>query len=102
MQTGAIAGTILAPPGAMTVLAEGGNLLVDFAGLDQQYQHIAMVTSRSFLREHLGQIEAYLKATAAAIAMMQADKARTLAVMADYLGLDPVADATAAARRGLS
>lgn len=95
MQTEAIAGTILAPPEAMTVLAEGGNLLVDFADLDQKYQHIAMITSRSFLREHPEQIEAYLKATAEAVALMHAYKARTLAVMADYLELDPIADATA-------
>lgn len=95
MQTGAIAGTILAPPEAMTVLAAGGNLLVDFADLDQKYQHIAIITTRAFLREHPEQIEAYLKATAEAVAMMQADKARTLAVMAGYLDLDPVTDATA-------
>jgi NitT/TauT family transport system substrate-binding protein len=95
MQAGAIAGTILAPPEAMTVLAEGNNLLVDFSDLGKAYQHIAVMTTRDYLREHPERVEAFLKATAEAVARMHADKALTLRVLADYLDLDPAANATA-------
>lgn len=95
MQTGAIAGTILAPPEAMTVLAEGNNLLVDFSDLGKAYQHIAVMTTRDYLREHPERVEAFLKATAEAVARMHADKALTLRVLADYLDLDLAADAAA-------
>ncbi|MBE2233060.1 MAG: ABC transporter substrate-binding protein [Anaerolinea sp.] len=95
MQAGAIAGTILAPPEAMTVLAEGNNLLVDFSNLDKAYQHIAVMTTREYLREHPERVEAFLKATAEAVARMHADKALTLRVLAGYLDLDPLADAAA-------
>jgi ABC-type nitrate/sulfonate/bicarbonate transport system substrate-binding protein len=95
MQTGAIAGTILAPPEAMTVLAEGNNLLVDFSELDRAYQHISVITTRTYLQEHPERVEAFLKAISEAVSVMHADKALTLQVMADYLDLDPVANAAA-------
>jgi NitT/TauT family transport system substrate-binding protein len=95
MENGAVVGTILAPPEAMTVLAAGNNLLLDFSELDNEYQHIALITTREFLQQHPDIVDAYLKATSEAVAMMHADKPLTLEVMARYLELDPVADAEA-------
>lgn len=93
METGKVVGTILAPPEAMITVAQGGNVLLDFADLNKDYQHIAVITTRKFVREHPDLLTAYLKATSEAVARMQADKARTIEVMANYLALDPTDNA---------
>lgn len=95
MEAGAVVGTILAPPEAMTVLAAGNNMLVDFADLGKEYQHIAVMTTRTYLREHPERVAAFLRATSEAVVRMQADRALTVRVLAEYLDLDPVTDAEA-------
>lgn len=97
LSNGAVAGTILSPPGAMVAMAAGSNLLLDFAEIDKPYQHVAIVTTRQFLSKHPELVKAFLQASAEAVGKMQADKPRTLAIMADYLQLDPVKHAQALA-----
>ncbi len=95
LTSGKVAGTILSPPAAMSAMAEGYGLLLDLAELDKPYQHVAIITTRSFLREHPELVTGYLQASAEAIAKMQADKALTVAVMAKYLDLDLAQNAKA-------
>lgn len=95
MQNGAVAGTILAPPEAMTVLAAGNHMMLDFSALDNEYQHIAIIATRTFVHDHPDLVEAYLRATSAAVARMQSDKSLAIAAMAAYLELDPIKDANA-------
>lgn len=97
MTSGSVAGTVLSPPQAMLAVAEGYNLIFDFAEMEQPYQHVAIVTTRDFLKEHPELVNAYIQATSAAVAAMHDNRERTIAVMADYLQIDPVAQAEALA-----
>ena len=95
MTNGNVAGTVLSPPQAMLAVAEGYNLLFDFADMVQPYQHTAIVTTRGFLKAHPELVTAYIQATSEAVSAMHADREGAVAAMATYLQLDPVAQAEA-------
>jgi len=95
MTSGNVAGTVLSPPQAMLAVAEGYNLLFDFADLEQPYQHTAIVTTRTFLKEHPELVKAYIQATSEAVAAMHANRKSAIASLATYLQLDPVKQAEA-------
>jgi NitT/TauT family transport system substrate-binding protein len=95
LESGRVAGTVLSPPTAMRAIANGYNLLLDYAEMEQPYQHTAVITTRSFLQQRPDLVKAYLKASAEAIARMHAEQERTIAVMAEYMELDPIEDAAA-------
>jgi NitT/TauT family transport system substrate-binding protein len=95
LASGHVAGTVLSPPQAMLAIADGYNLMLDYAEMEQPYQHTAIITTRSLLQQQPDLVKAYLQAVSEAVATMHTDRARTVAVMAEHLQLDPVENATA-------
>ncbi len=95
MAGGNVAGTVLSPPQAMLAVAEGYNLLFDFADMEQPYQHTAIVTTRKFLKEQPELVKAYIQATSEAVSAMHGNRESAIADMAAYLQLDPTEQAEA-------
>ncbi len=97
MESGAVVGTLVSVPETAVARAAGYWEMVDMAALQTPYQHTALTTSRTFLRENPAIATQFLQATLAAIAQMKQDQAGVTAVLAQYLLLDPEQDAAALA-----
>jgi NitT/TauT family transport system substrate-binding protein len=95
LEGGRISATLLSAPQAMLAMERGFSSLLNFAELSNPYQHNVIVTTRSYLAANPEIVRAYLRATSQSIAAMHQDRAGTVAVLADYLDLDPTANAKA-------
>jgi len=95
LEGGRISATLLSAPQAMLAMERGFNSLLNFIELANPYQHNVIVTTRTFLTEQPEAVRSYLSVTSQAISKMHQDRSGTVAVLADYLDLDPAANAQA-------
>jgi NitT/TauT family transport system substrate-binding protein len=93
MQAGQVAGTLLTAPDTLRGRDLGYIELVNLGELGIPYQHTGIGSTRQFVQAHPEQAGNFMKAILEAIARMKTDPQGTLAVMSQYLLLDPVADA---------
>jgi NitT/TauT family transport system substrate-binding protein len=94
VENGSMAGAILAPPLTNQYRSAGLHVLLDISTLDEHYLRLGLTTTRSYLKEHHDIALAMVKATVEAIALIKHDPEGTQAVLAKYLKLDPVAEAS--------
>lgn len=93
MEAGQVAGAILTTPTTIIAYDMGYKEIVNLAEINVAYQHTGYVTTRSFISSHPAEVESFLKATIEAISLMKKDEEGSIAVMAQYMLLDPVKDA---------
>jgi NitT/TauT family transport system substrate-binding protein len=93
METGEIAGTVASIPDSTRAQQAGLVELLDMSTLNAPFQHTAIATSRQFISDRRATTVAFMRAMLAAIESMKQDRAATMEVMAEYLSLDPEADA---------
>lgn len=93
METGQVVGTVISVPEVSKAIQLGYHVLLDPSDLDTPYQHTTIVVPREFLDSHRGEVTAFVKALVEAITMMKQDREGTMAVLADILKMDTVADA---------
>lgn len=93
MESGEIAGTLASIPDSTRAVQAGFSELLDMSTLDAPFQHTAIATRRGFLQERRPEAVAFMRAMLAALQSMQDDRQATMAVMAEYLSLDPQVDA---------
>lgn len=101
MQTGAVAAALQVPPETAELLRQGFVEVPFGAGARPAFQHIGLVTRKSYVTTHRSTVLAFVRAVGQAIAAMKTDEMGTSAVIAKYRRLDPVAqrDSLAAAHR---
>jgi NitT/TauT family transport system substrate-binding protein len=92
LESGEIAGTLVSIPASTQAIRSGFPELLNMASLDSPYQHTAIATTRSFLDTERETAVAFLQALIEAMQQMATDREGTIAVMAEYLQFDPVAD----------
>lgn len=93
MQAGQVAGTLLTAPDSLLGRDLGYIELVNLGELGIPYQHTGIGSTRHFIQTHPTRAGNFMKAILEAIARMKIDPQGTLAVMSQYLLLDPVTDA---------
>ena len=93
METGEIAGTVASIPDSTRAQQAGLVELLDMSTLNAPFQNTAIATSRQFISDRRATTVAFMRAMLAAIESMKQDRAATMEVMAEYLSLDPEADA---------
>lgn len=91
MQAGAVAAALQVPPETAELLAQGFVEVPFGSNARPAFQHIGLVTRKSYLKDHRPAVLAYVRAVAQAIAAMKHDEPGTSAVIAKYRRLDPVA-----------
>lgn len=89
LEVGAIAGTVINVPESSEAKAKGFKELADLSTLGIPFQHTGIATTRAYIESNRAVVVNFMKAIVEAIAMMKKDKEGTLAVIADYLLLDP-------------
>jgi NitT/TauT family transport system substrate-binding protein len=94
MKAGQVSGAVLSPPSSLEAERDGYNKMFDLTTSDIPYQYNGIATTRSFIASDRGTVTAFMKAIIEAIALVKADPDGTKAILAKYLELDPVADAS--------
>jgi NitT/TauT family transport system substrate-binding protein len=93
IEGGTTSAAVLAAPLLRPYREAGLHVMVDLSELDSSYIRLGFGTLRSFIAEHRDIAIGTLKALLEAAALMPADPEGTKAILAQYTGLDPVADA---------
>jgi ABC-type nitrate/sulfonate/bicarbonate transport system substrate-binding protein len=97
MQAGVVAAALQVAPDTTALLSQGFVEIPFGANAPPAFQHIALVTRRSYVTAHRAVVLAYVRAVAEAIAAMKRDEDGAIQVIARYRKLDPVADREALA-----
>lgn len=92
LESGQIAGTVVSIPESSRARQAGFRQLLDMSTLDAPYQHTAIATTRSYLEAHRPIAVGFMRGLLAAIREMKDDRPGTIAVMSEYLQLDPDVD----------
>jgi len=92
IESGQIAGTVISIPESTRARQLGFRELLDMSALQAPFQHTAIATTRHFLQANRPAAVRFMAAMLQAVASMRSDRESTMAVMAKYLDLDPVAD----------
>ncbi len=95
METGQVVGTLVTVPESIKATENGFHQLFDVASLELPTPYVTVSTTRSYLATNRPQAVQFMAAISEAIAMMKEDKADTIVVLAQYLLLDPLAEAAA-------
>ncbi len=93
METGKIAGTVIAPPNVFKAKQKGYRVLTDMSSFGLPYQHTGIATSKSYIKANRESTLKFAKAIVEAVALMTKDREGTMAIMAKYSKLDSKADA---------
>jgi NitT/TauT family transport system substrate-binding protein len=91
MQAGAVVAALQLPPESETLLSQGFIEIPFGANVPPAFQHIGLVTRKSYLATHRQAMLTFVRTVAEAIAAMKHDEAGATAVIAKYRRLDPVA-----------
>ncbi len=93
LEAGRIDAALAAPPYLHVLLKAGMSQLFDFSQANVPYAHTSILTTRAFIASNRPVVLAFMKAIIESIHLMKGDPAGTKAVIAQYLGMDPVANA---------
>lgn len=93
LESGQIAGTVISIPESSRAQQLGFRELLDMSTLNAPYQHTAIAASRRFVDAERETVVIFMQGLLEAIRRMKTDRSSTIEVMAEYLQLDPVADA---------
>jgi ABC-type nitrate/sulfonate/bicarbonate transport system substrate-binding protein len=88
-----IAGSVFDYPELVRVRAKGFRTLLDLAERKVATLQIAIVTTRSFLREHRTTVSRFVQAMSHAMNAVRRDRPRAIAALAKFSSLDPARDA---------
>ncbi|MBI4319659.1 MAG: ABC transporter substrate-binding protein [Chloroflexi bacterium] len=89
LQSGAIDGTVLNPPGTTIVRRAGFNELLDMAKLDNApYQHGTISTTRSYIAKSPDVVRKYVRSVVEAIQYQRTHKEEAKRILAKYTKLD--------------
>ncbi len=92
---GSVSGTLVSVPETAKARDMGFHELLDMSTLNAPYQHTAVTVREEFLTEHRDTTLRFLKAMSEAATRMKSDREGVVAVVAEYMLLDPVADRAA-------
>ena len=87
VQTGAVAATVLSPPGLFAATAQGLRMLVDLSGHGVKYPTGVMVTTRSYLARNRPVVKKFLMAFIEGLQVYKERKDFTVGVMQKYTKL---------------
>ncbi len=93
IEGGSVSAAVLAAPLLRPYREAGLHVMVDLSETDASYIRLGFGTIRSYVAEHRDITLGVLKALLEANALMKNDPQGAQAVLAQYTGLDPVADA---------
>src|SRR5688572_22445172 len=89
---GSVSGTLVSVPETAKARELGFHELLDMSTLNTSYQHTTVSARQDFIDDHRDAALRFLKAIAEAATRMKSDREGTVAVVAEYMLLDPVAD----------
>ena len=92
---GSVSGTLVSVPETAKAREMGFHELLDMSTLNTPYQHTTVSARQDFIDDHRDAALRFLKAMAEAATRMKSDREGTVAVVAEYMLLDPVADRAA-------
>jgi ABC-type nitrate/sulfonate/bicarbonate transport system substrate-binding protein len=93
IEGGSVSAAVMAPPLLQVYKDAGLHPLIDMTGLDVGFVRVGIGTLRSYVAEHRDIALGTLKALIEAAHLMKTDREGTLAILAEYTSLDPVANA---------
>ena len=93
LQAHRVDATLITPPRSFELRKKGFVTLFDADRADLPYQSTCIATTRRYLAGHRPAVTSFMKAVQEAIVRIKHDPRGSKAVMAQYMALDPVADA---------
>lgn len=93
LQKGAIAATIISPPGLFAAEAMGFKRLVDLSDIGMRYPELSIVVRKRDLKERRESVRRYLRAHLEAIRTFKTNRPVTLQIIEKYIHVGSKADA---------
>lgn len=94
MTAGQVVGTVATVPESVRAIEKGFHELLDISTLNLPTAYVTVATRRSYLETHRDSALRFMQAVTEATAAMKKDKVGTIAILAQYLLLDPTTDAS--------
>jgi len=85
--SGAVAATVLAPPGLFAATAQGARILTDLGDTGTKYPTSVIIVLRSYLNQHRTAVKSFLMAFIEGLHLYARDKEFTIATMQKYTKL---------------
>lgn len=92
LEAGQVDGALLFPPATLVAAEKGFFNLYDLGKTKIPYQFVGIATSQALIDSDHQSVTAFLQAITEASLLMKQDRDGSIAVMAKYMELDPVAD----------
>jgi len=93
LERGAIAATIISPPGLFVAEAQGYTRLGDLAAMGMRYPELSIITRKRDLKERRDLVRRYLRAFVEAVRIMKTNREATLRVIEKYIHVGSKAEA---------